>query len=61
MNINKKRILESKNKDNSIKKNIYLMKHKKRRRIIEVESLSDENIISRNFDSAKKNKGKYTQ
>ena len=38
-----------------------LMRHKKRRRIIEVESSSDEDIVTENFDSAKENKGKYMQ
>lgn len=60
MNIYKRRILESKNEDNSIKKNIYLIKHKKKR-IIEMESSSYEDIISQNFDSAKENKRKYMQ
>jgi len=59
MNINKRIILESEDEDNSTMKN-KLMK-RKRRRIIEVESSSDEDIINKNLDSAKENKGKYTQ
>lgn len=37
---------KSENEDNSTKKNTYLIKHKKRRKIIEVKSLSIENIVN---------------
>ena len=37
------------------------MKRKKRRRIIEIKSSSDEDIVTENLDSARENKGKYTQ
>ncbi|KYM75996.1 hypothetical protein ALC53_13481 [Atta colombica] len=59
MNINKRIILDSED-DNSTMKN-KLMRHKKRRRIIKIESSSDEDVVTENFDSAKENKGKYTQ
>jgi len=60
MNINKRIILESEDEDNSTMKN-KLMRHKKKRRIIKIESSSDEDIVTANFDSAKENKGKYMQ
>lgn len=44
--INKRRILKSEDEDNSTKTNTYLIKHKKKRRIIEVKSSSIENIVS---------------
>ena len=50
MNI-KRIILESEDEDNSTMKN-KLMRYKKKR-IIEVESSSDEDIITKNFNSAK--------
>ena len=60
MNINKRIILESEDEDNSTMKN-KLMKRKKMRRSIEIESLSDEDIVTGNLDPAEKNKGKYMQ
>jgi len=51
MNINKRIILES--EDNSTMKN-KLMRHKKRKRIIKVESSSDEDIVTENFELQKK-------
>lgn len=62
MNINKRRITESEDEDNSTKKNKYWMTHKTRR-IIKVESSSDDGnqskMISQNFDSTKENREKY--
>lgn len=41
--------------------NYKLTNRKKRRRIIEVESSSDEDIVTENLDSAEQNKGEYMQ
>ena len=63
MNINKRRVLQSKDEDNSTNKNTCLKKITKRRRIIELECTSDEDDVSysQNFDSAKENKEQYAQ
>ena len=62
MNINKRRVLQSEDEDNSTNKNTCLKKITKKRRIIELECTSDEDVsYSQNFDSAKENKGQYAQ
>ena len=63
MNINKRRVLQSEDEDNSTNKNTRLKKITKRRRIIELECKSDEDdvLYSQNFDSAKENIGQYAQ
>ena len=63
MNINKRRVLQSEDEDNSTNKNSCLKKITKRRRIIELECTSDEDDVSysQNFDSAKEIKGQYAQ
>ena len=62
MNINKRRVLQSEDDDNSTNTNTCLKKIIERR-IIELECTSDEDDVSysQNFDSAKENKGQYAQ
>ncbi|KAL7637976.1 UNVERIFIED_CONTAM: hypothetical protein RMT77_011589 [Armadillidium vulgare] len=60
MNINRRIILDSEYENNSARNN-KLTNRTKRRRIIEVESSSDEDTVIENTDSAEQNKEKYLQ